>query len=91
MEYYNVLLKKSVDKDLRRIDPAQIPRIVEAIKELATDPFSSGSRKLRGTENPYRVRIGDYRIVYQVDDKVRLLPYITYVTEGLPMAEVAGA
>jgi mRNA interferase RelE/StbE len=69
MEYYNVLLKKSVEKDLRRIDPAQIPRIVEAIKELAKDPFFRGSRKLRGTENLYRIRVGDYRIVYQVDSK----------------------
>lgn len=64
MEYYNVLLKKSVDNDLRKIDPAQISRIIEAI-----NPFPSSSRKLRGTENLYRVRVGDYRIVYQVDDE----------------------
>jgi hypothetical protein len=34
MEYYRILLKKSVDKDLKRIDSSQIPRIIEAIKEL---------------------------------------------------------
>ncbi|MEM2914235.1 MAG: type II toxin-antitoxin system RelE/ParE family toxin [Candidatus Bathyarchaeia archaeon] len=73
MEYYNVLLKKSVDKDLRRIDPAQIPRIVEAIRELAKDPFPSGSRKLRGTENLYRIRIGDYRIVYEIDNESKTI------------------
>ncbi|MEM3660051.1 MAG: type II toxin-antitoxin system RelE/ParE family toxin [Thermoproteota archaeon] len=69
MGCFNVLLKKSVDKDLRKIDSAQISRIIEAIKELAANPFPSGSRKLRGTENLYRIRVGDYRIIYQVDDR----------------------
>ncbi|MEM3713065.1 MAG: type II toxin-antitoxin system RelE/ParE family toxin [Thermoproteota archaeon] len=73
MEYYNVLLKKSVDKDLRRIDPIHISRIVEAIRELAKDPFPSGSRKLRSTENLYRIRIGDYRIVYEIDGKSKTI------------------
>jgi hypothetical protein len=46
MAYCRVLLKKSVDKDLRRVNPIQVPRIIEAIKELATNPFPSSSRKL---------------------------------------------
>ncbi len=69
MVYYRVLLKKPVDKDLRRINPTQVLRIIEAIRELAVNPFPASSRKLRGSENLYRVRIGDYRIVYQVNDK----------------------
>ncbi|MGB9896024.1 MAG: type II toxin-antitoxin system RelE family toxin [Thermoproteota archaeon] len=80
MEYYRILLKKSVDKDLKRIDSSQIPRIIEAIKELAANPFSSNARKLRSTENFYRLRVGDYRVVYQIDfkDKTIIVHYIRH-------------
>jgi mRNA interferase RelE/StbE len=81
MAYYRVLLKKSVDKDLRRVNPTQVPRIIEAIKELATNPFPSGSRKLRNTENLYRMRIGDYRIVYQANGKSKTIT-VHYVRHG---------
>ncbi len=80
MEYYRILLKKSVSKDLKKIDSSQIPRIIEAIKELAVNPFSSNARKLRSTENFYRLRVGDYRVVYQIDfkDKTIIVHYIRH-------------
>ena len=57
--------KRSADKDLRRIAKDQIPRILEAIQSLAENPFLDGSKKLVGGECTYRIRVGDYRVIYQ--------------------------
>ena len=69
MVSYQVLLKKSVYKDLKNINPIYVQRIIEKIKELSTNPFPRDSEKLMGSENFYRLRVGDYRVVYQVDNK----------------------
>jgi len=68
MASYKVLLKKSVEKDLRKIDRSQVSKIVSAIQEMAEDPYPSGSRKLVGSTKTFRVRVGDYRILYIVDE-----------------------
>jgi mRNA interferase RelE/StbE len=60
-----VELKRSAEKDLRRIAKEQIPRILEAIRELANDPLAEGSKKLVGSDLTYRIRVGDYRVIYQ--------------------------
>ena len=46
-------------------------RIFGAIRELAAEPRPRGSRKLAGDDAPYRIRIGDYRVIYEVDDVTR--------------------
>lgn len=67
MDSFKVSLKKSVEKDLRRIDKSMIPRIIQSVQSLAEDPFPVNSRKLVGSQKTYRLRVGDYRVVYQVD------------------------
>jgi len=57
--------KRSAEKDLRRVAREQIPRIVEAVRALAENPLPVGSKKLVGSDLTYRIRIGDYRVVYQ--------------------------
>jgi mRNA interferase RelE/StbE len=59
--------KRSAERDLRGIDRKQIPRIITAIEGLARNPTSVGSRKLVGSERVYRIRIGDYRVIYEYD------------------------
>lgn len=66
MGSYKVSLKKSVEKDIRKIDKKEIARILEAIDALGEDPFPTGSRKLVGSNYTYRIRVGDYRVVYFV-------------------------
>ncbi len=58
--------RRSTKKDLRRIAPQEVARIVEAAQRLILDPFPPGSEKLSGSERAYRIRIGDYRVVYEV-------------------------
>ena len=49
-------------------------RCWNAIRELAQDPFPQGARKIEGTESSYRIRVGNYRIIYEVNQtEVRLL------------------
>ena len=73
MGSYEIRWKRSAERDLRNIDPQQIPRIIQAIEFLADNPFPSQCRKLRGSERDYRIRVGDYRVVYQVDTKRKLV------------------
>jgi len=69
MASYKVEWKRPAEKDLRRIDRLRIPSIVEAVDALAQNPFPAETRKLHGTAHQYRIRVGDYRVVYQVDEK----------------------
>jgi mRNA interferase RelE/StbE len=71
MASFSVILKPSVDKDLRALPKPMVTRLLEHIEKLKTDPLPRQSLKLSGAENLYRVRVGDYRIVYEVDSKSR--------------------
>jgi mRNA interferase RelE/StbE len=66
MEPYSLIFKKSVEKDLRKIPKDLTPDIFEHIKKLVNKPVPHDSNKLAGSENLYRIRIGDYRVIYQV-------------------------
>jgi mRNA interferase RelE/StbE len=66
---YRVILKPSATKDVDRIDRrADRDRIANRFRELAENPRPFGSEKLEGFEITYRIRQGDYRIVYDIDD-----------------------
>ena len=68
MASYRVEFRGSAERELHRIDQQMVPRIMEAIRGLAEEPKPSGTRKLAGSEQAYRIRVGDYRVVYTVDD-----------------------
>ena len=59
---------RSATKDLRAIDRQWIPRILAAIETLAVDPRPIGCKKLVGSEHTYRIRVGDYRVIYDLQD-----------------------
>jgi mRNA interferase RelE/StbE len=64
---YSLFLKRSAAKDLEAVAAKDRRRIVERIQALATEPRPPGVEKLSGAEK-YRVRQGDYRILYTIDD-----------------------
>jgi mRNA interferase RelE/StbE len=68
---YAVLLEAAAERSLRRLDPSIFPRVVQALRLLATDPRPHGCRKLTGSDCDWRVRVGDFRIVYEIDDRRR--------------------
>ena len=67
MARYEVVLKRSVAKDLRGIPRADLLKVLAKIESLATDPRPAGCEKLSARER-YRLRQGNYRIIYAIDD-----------------------
>ena len=71
MPSYNVSFKPSVEKDLRPLPKSVVARVIEQIEILKTDPLPRQAIKLSSAERLYRIRVGDYRIVYEVDTKAK--------------------
>ena len=65
MATYRIEWKTLALRELKRIDRQVISRVVRAVEGLAENPFPAGVRKLRGSEHTYRLRVGDYRVVYE--------------------------
>ncbi len=83
MEPYQVNFQSSVEKDLRKLSSENCDRLLTRIEELANDPLPVQSIRLKGTEGLYRIRVGDYRIIYEVDlpAKIILIHYVRHRRE----------
>jgi mRNA interferase RelE/StbE len=68
MREYRVSLKPSAERQLRKLPQDMQRRIVGDVALLARDPRPSGVVKLAGDDNLWRIRIGDYRVVYEIHD-----------------------
>jgi len=66
---YSLEIKRSAAKELAQVPPKDRGRIIARIQALAEDPRPVGAEKLSGQER-YRVRQGDYRILYEIEDQV---------------------
>jgi mRNA interferase RelE/StbE len=69
MASYELVFKKSVAKDLRRLPQQDVLRILERIRSLAEDPRPLGCEKLSTLER-YRIRVGIYRVIYEIQDRI---------------------
>jgi mRNA interferase RelE/StbE len=65
---YRVEFDDEAGKQLRKLDKAARSRILLAIDKLETDPRPDGVKKLKGYENRWRIRVGDWRVVYRIED-----------------------
>ncbi|MDP9410278.1 MAG: type II toxin-antitoxin system RelE/ParE family toxin [Actinomycetota bacterium] len=65
---YRVLIRRKAQRQLDKIRREDRQRIIEAVFGLADDPRPRGTRSLRGQPG-YRLRVGDYRAIYEVDDE----------------------
>jgi mRNA interferase RelE/StbE len=83
MASYNIVFKPSVEKDLRSLPKSVIGRVLRHIEVLRKNPFPRQSVKLAGAEQLYRIRIGDYRVVYAVDKEAQeiIVQYIRHRRE----------
>lgn len=80
MEPYEIGFQPSVEKDLRKLSVENCDRIMVRIEALANEPFPTQVVKLKGTEGLYRIRVGDYRIIYEVepDSNYILIHYVRH-------------
>ncbi len=71
MGSYKVSFRKSAEKELRKIHAPDLRRLVDKIGALSNNPRPPGIQLLKGEDRYYRIRQGDYRVVYEVDDSER--------------------
>lgn len=76
MASYRIEWKPSAAKELKRLPRDVIPRVVDAVGRLAADPFPSGVAKLKGSQQTYRLRVSDYRVVYSVANDVLIVEIV---------------
>lgn len=76
MRRYRVEFTTAAAKEVRKLDPPVRRRILAGISQLELDPRPHGVRKLSGYENAWRLRIGDYRALYEVIDNEILVTVV---------------
>lgn len=64
---YQVVVERAAEKDLKRLSSGIRSRVATTLRGLAENPRPAGSRKLAGTKHDWRVRVGDYRIIYEIE------------------------
>lgn len=71
---YSITIKKSAAKEMELLPQKILTPVTEAIFSLAENPRPRGCKKLKGTKQDYwRIRIGDYRVIYSIDDVIRIV------------------
>jgi len=73
MPRYEIVFARSARKELQAISTDVAERILEKIGLLASNPRPSGCKKLQGHSNLWRLRVGEYRIIYSIDDDNHLI------------------
>lgn len=65
---YTIIISKTVEKQINNLPNYVKNRVIDKIKILVEDPRPANTIKLKGFEQEYRIRIGDYRLRYEIDD-----------------------
>jgi mRNA interferase RelE/StbE len=66
---YQVVIDRYAQRQLEKISPPHFNRLIKAIHNLSDDPRPPGCKKLTASPG-YRIRVGDYRIIYTTEDKI---------------------
>ncbi|MGB8915613.1 MAG: type II toxin-antitoxin system RelE/ParE family toxin [Candidatus Sulfotelmatobacter sp.] len=75
---YDVALTASAAKELKKLPGQLVARIVSRLESLTDNPRPPGCKKMQGGDREWRIRIGDYRVVYTIDD-AQLLVEVTRI------------
>ena len=76
MEKYEIIFARSARKELESLDHKIIEKIFPKIEGLSGNPRPQNCRKLQGSRNLWRMRVGDYRVIYSINDKTYLIDII---------------
>jgi len=74
---YRILITKQVEKQLNALPQQIVNRVDQHIEALREDPRPFGVKNLRGYADIYRVRVGNYRIIYTIDDRAQTITLLT--------------
>ncbi len=70
---YRVTISRSAEKELKHIHGVWAQKIYKAIDGLSVQPRPPSCKKLKGAKHLWRIRVGDYRVIYAIDDMVRIV------------------
>lgn len=70
---YEILLERNAERDLKKLPKEIFDWVVLKIKSLAQNPKPPGTRKIVGSRNDWRIRVGDYRVIYEIDEEGRAI------------------
>lgn len=70
MAAYRVVVSKQAAKEVEKLTPKVVQRIIPRIVALADNPRPSGCKKPEGSQDLYRIRVGDYRVISSVEDTI---------------------
>ena len=77
MVYYSICWKATAEKQLKTLPKAVIKAVLVTVEDLATNPYPPNTKKLKGSDKAYfRVRTGDYRIIYEVRNQELIINII---------------
>jgi mRNA interferase RelE/StbE len=70
---YRVFLERAAERDLNRLSSEIHDRVITAIRALGGNPRPPGCRNVVGCKNDWRIRVGDYRVIYEIADVIRIV------------------
>ena len=80
--HWQVIIHRKAEKTLKRLRGEMLERIRQAIRSLAENPRPVGYKKMAGYENLYRIRVGDWRIIYALEDDALIVLVLEIATRG---------
>ena len=73
---YEVILEAAARRQIKKLPKSVQATLLARITDLGTDPRPSGCKKLKGKQNEYRIRSGNYRVIYSIEDKALIVRVI---------------
>jgi mRNA interferase RelE/StbE len=70
---YELYVERHAEKDLNKLPPQLFSQITAKIKELVSNPHPQGSIKIKGSQKDWRLRIGDYRVLYEINNTTKTI------------------
>lgn len=70
---YEVLIERAAERDLKKLSHREFSKVIAAIRALAENPRPHGCRKISGSQHDWRIRVGAFRVLYEIDDQAKIV------------------
>lgn len=70
---YEVLTERAAERDLKKLPRSEFSKVIAAIRALAENPRPPGCRKIASSQHDWRIRVGIFRVLYEIDDKAKIV------------------
>lgn len=70
---YEVLTERAAERDLKKLPRSEFSKVIAAVRALAENPRPPGCRKIASSQHDWRIRVGIFRVLYEIDDKAKIV------------------